>query len=344
MIRRTTNIIKFIALNFLAALFVITSASSAERDLKDGLYAELKTSKGDILLALEFEKTPLTVCNFVGLGEGKMKTVDRAGQRFYDGLIFHRVIPNFMIQGGCPQGTGTGGPGYRFVDEFDPSLRHSGPGILSMANSGPGSNGSQFFITHKETPWLDNKHTVFGHVVEGQDVVNAIVKGDKIERVNIIRVGDKAKAFQADQAAFDKLKATIKAPPSPGETNAKLGQEYREMNKKNVGVMETASGLQYKFLKEGTGPKPIATDKVTVHYKGTFIDGQEFDSSYKRNMPATFPLNQVIRGWTEGVQLMNVGSKVQLVIPPDIAYGPNGRPGIPPNSTLVFEIELLKIN
>ena len=197
----------------LGALAPIGLAIGADADLKDGLYADFKTSKGTIVVRLEPEKTPLTVVNFVGLAEGTLKPTTRAGQPFYDGLVFHRVIPDFMIQGGDPEGTGRGGPGYRFMDEIDPSLKHDGPGVLSMANAGPGSNGSQFFITHKATPWLDGKHTVFGRVVKGQDVVNKIEKGDKIEKLTIVRVGEKAKALKADQETFDKLKTK----PAPGK-------------------------------------------------------------------------------------------------------------------------------
>lgn len=183
----------------------VKEMKQAEQELPEGLYARFQTSKGDIICKLEFEKAPLTVCNFLGLAEGKMKTSVRAGKKFYDGLIFHRVIPDFMIQGGCPLGNGMGDPGYKFRDEFDVSLGHTGPGILSMANSGRNTNGSQFFITHKATPHLDGKHTVFGKVVQGQDVVNAIRKGDKLISVTTIRVGKQAEAFKADQATFDKL-------------------------------------------------------------------------------------------------------------------------------------------
>jgi cyclophilin family peptidyl-prolyl cis-trans isomerase len=173
-------------------------------NMENGLYAKMNTSKGIITLKLEMEKTPLTVANFVGLAEGKIPNKAKdAGVPYYDGLVFHRVIPNFMVQGGDPTGTGAGDPGYKFRDEFHPDLKHTGPGILSMANAGPGTNGSQFFITHVATDWLDGKHSVFGHVVEGMDVVNAIEGGDLIGTVEIIRVGDAAEKFDAAKTFAD---------------------------------------------------------------------------------------------------------------------------------------------
>ena len=198
-------------LTLLTLVSSLMTTKAADSKLADGVYAEFQTSKGKIVCQLEFEKTPLTVANFVGLAEGTKnystdgKDPKKQDKPFYDGITFHRVIANFMIQGGCPQGRGTGGPGYKFKDECRADLKHSGPGILSMANAGPSSNGSQFFITHGPTPHLDGKHTVFGRVVEGQDVVNRIATGDKITTLKIVRVGEKAKAYKGDQADFEKF-------------------------------------------------------------------------------------------------------------------------------------------
>ena len=307
----------------------------------EGMYAKIKTNKGDIMLELEFEKTPLTVANFVGLAEGKIKNNKKeVGEPYYDGLKFHRVIADFMIQGGCPDGNGMGGPGYQFPDEIHTDLKHSGPGILSMANAGPGTNGSQFFITHKETPWLDGKHTVFGKVTEGQDVVDAIAQDDKIIEIDIIRKGENAKKFDS-KAIFDKELEKLE---KQAAEKAKKAKEAIDALKKGAKV--TSSRLAYKIIKKGTGAKAEAGKTVSVHYTGKLSNGTKFDSSYDRNQPIEFELGRgrVIKGWDEGISLLNVGSKATFIIPPDLAYGARGAGGvIPPNATLIFDVELVEI-
>jgi FKBP-type peptidyl-prolyl cis-trans isomerase len=309
--------------------------------MTDGLYAKFNTSKGEILVNLEFEKTPGTVGNFVALAEGNLENaVKPQGTPYYDGLKFHRVIPDFMIQGGCPQGTGTGNPGYSFDDEFHPELKHDKPGILSMANSGPATNGSQFFITHIETPWLDNKHTVFGNVIEGQDVVDAIEQNDSLDSIEIIRVGASAEAFNAIEAfrTFEGSRAEREA--------AKLKTQEDELNSVSAGFDKTDSGLRYKIIQEGSGKKASKGATVSVHYKGQLLDGTEFDSSYKRKQPIDFPIGvgQVIAGWDEGIQLLKVGDKARMVIPSNLAYGSKGAGGvIPPNAPLIFDVELMDV-
>ncbi len=305
----------------------------------DGIYAKFETVKGDIYTVLEFKKTPMTVGNFIGLAEGGIKNTAKAeGVPYYDGLKFHRVIPDFMIQGGCPLGTGTGDPGYKFPDEIDTSLKHKGPGILSMANAGPGTNGSQFFITHKETPWLDGKHTVFGHVLQGQDVVNKIAGNDSLKRLVILRKGKDAENFNAPKVFADEQANVGK---KQAEKEAKEKAEFKAIVDQVTNGKKTDSGLKYYMEKDGTGSSPISTSKVTVHYKGMLMDGTKFDSSYDRGQTISFGLNQVIPGWTEGLQLMKPGGKAYFLIPPQLAYGDRGAGNvIPPNSTLIFQVEL----
>jgi FKBP-type peptidyl-prolyl cis-trans isomerase len=309
--------------------------------MQDGIYAKFTTTKGEILVQLTYDKTPGTVGNFVALAEGNLENGAKPqGQPYYDGLKFHRVINDFMIQGGDPNGTGSGGPGYNFDDEFHPELKHDGPGVLSMANAGPGTNGSQFFITHVETPWLDNKHTVFGKVTEGQEVVDTIAQGDVMEKVEIVRVGDDAKSWNAVEAfrLFNGAKAER-------EAAAKAAAE-QAMKELTAGFDKTDSGLYYKLIQEGSGAKAEAGKTVAVHYKGMLADGMVFDSSYNRGTPIEFPLGmgQVIPGWDEGIQLLKVGDKARLVIPSELGYGSRGAGGvIPPNATLVFDVELMEV-
>ena len=285
--------------------------------MNNGIYAKFTTSKGDVLVNLEFEKTPGTVGNFVALAEGNLEnSLNPQGTPYYDGLKFHRVIPDFMIQGGCPLGTGTGNPGYKFDDEFHPDLKHDTPGKLAMANSGPATNGSQFYITHVPTPWLDNKHTVFGSVIEGQDVVDAIAQGDEM-KLEILRIGDLAQNFNAVEAF-----RTFEGSREKREAEEKAKQKEM-LDKVAAGYDETESGLRYQILQKGDGKKATKGASVSVHYKGQLLDGTVFDSSYKRKEPIDFNvgLGQVIAGWDEGIQLLQVGDKARFVIPSNLAYG-----------------------
>ena len=305
----------------------------------NGLFATISTSKGEIKIELEFDKTPGTVGNFVGLSLGLINnSIKPLGEAYYNGLKFHRVINDFMIQAGCPFGTGTGDPGYKFDDEFHSELKHDRPGVISMANAGPSTNGSQFFITHVETPWLDNKHTVFGNVIGGMDVVNSISQNDEIISVKINAVGDKAKAFDAAKAFEDFNKSKADRIKKEKENELKI---LKDLSK---GFSKTSSGLLYKFEKENNSHKPSNGNKVKVHYKGMLLDGTVFDSSFKRNQPIEFTLGvgQVIKGWDEGISLLGIGDKASFIIPSDLAYGAAGAGGvIPPNATLVFEVELI---
>ena len=310
--------------------------------MKDGIYASIHTQKGTLTLQLHYEKTPATVGNFIGLAEGSLANkVKQIGIPFYDGLNFHRVIPDFMIQGGCPQGSGVGGPGYKFDDEIDTSLRHDKAGILSMANSGPGTNGSQFFITHVPTPWLDGKHTVFGCVIEGQQIVDSITQGDKIDKIEIHRIGKDAQDWDAVTAFNSHIQKAQE------RIEAQKAKQAEEIDKESVGFQQTDSGLRYQIIQEGAGQQVANGQTVSVHYKGQLLDGTVFDSSYKRQKPIDFVLGQgqVIPGWDEGVSLLKVGDKARFVIPSDLAYGSRGAGSvIPPDAALIFDVELVAVS
>jgi len=329
-------------------LIMCAVCKSDAQNLGNGLFARIITNRGEIIVRLEYQRAPLTVCNFVALAEGNMDS--HKGKRYYDGLSFHRVISlangddsNFMIQGGCPQGTGTGGPGYRFPDEIDPALKHDRPGVLSMANAGPGTNGSQFFITIVPTPHLDGRHTVFGYVIQGQDIVNSTLQGDRIERITIVRGGQDANAFRADQQNFDRLLNQVNS-ANADRLQAARQTEINRINSDYPNTQITASGIRYIIQRTGSGGKPAVGNTVSVHYVGRLLNGTVFDDSTLRGRPIEFQAGtgRVIQGWDEIVLEMQVGEKRLVVIPPELAYGDRSVGGvIPANSFLVFEMELI---
>ena len=334
--------------------------------LKDGLYANFQTSKGNMIVKFEDKKAPVTVANFVGLAEGKIENKAKAkGVPYYDGTIFHRVIKDFMIQGGDPKGTGMGDPGYKFDDEKN-DLQHTGKGILSMANSGPNTNGSQFFITEVATPWLDGRHTVFGEVVNGKDVIDSIANVEKgpqdkpktdvvLEKVSVFTKGDEYKNYDA-AAIFNEGKGKIqennKAAVAKIEADKKKKAEEFAANQQKLvddlkaEMQSTPSGLYYKITKATNGAAPQRGDEVAVHYAGKLVDGSEFDSSFKRNQPIDIPIGvgQVIKGWDEGIMLLKEGETATLLIPSELGYGSAGAGGvIPPNAWLIFDVELVSV-
>jgi len=348
---RIKKISFYILIGVILILCNVCKANAQNQNLGDGLFAQITTNRGNIIIRLEYQKAPLTVCNFVALAEGNMTAA--SGKHFYDGLTFHRVISrangdsqDFMIQGGCPLGNGMGGPGYRFPDEFVAELKHDRPGVLSMANAGSGTNGSQFFITIVPTPHLDGKHTVFGYVVQGQDIVNTTRQGDKIERITIIRNGQAASEFKADQEAFDSLQRQILA-ENESRLRAQRQAVIDKINADFPGAQQTASGIFYIIQKQGSGDKPVSGRTVSVNYEGRLLSGTVFDRSELRGRPLEFQAGtgRVIQGWDETVLDMRPGEKRLVIIPPELAYGDNevGNGLIPANSFLVFEMELVSV-
>ncbi|NNE44369.1 MAG: peptidylprolyl isomerase [Gemmatimonadetes bacterium] len=337
-----------------------------EATKEDGLYAVFETSMGPIVTKLHYDKVPITVANFIGLATGGMEwkdtqTGEMVARPFYDGLKFHRIIKDFMIQGGCPLGNGRGGPGYSFIDEFHPELRHSGPGVLSMANSGPATNGSQFFITHKATPWLDDKHSVFGTTVLGQDVVDGMAEVEMtgggqqpstpkedilLTKVTIVRTGADAEAFdwESNWKAREELAKKLAA-----EREAAVAKDLAVLCEKLGANMDDAttsdSGLRSIVTGEGEGTSPTKGQTIAAHYTGYLPNGEKFDSSHDRGKPfeTQIGVGRVIRGWDEAFVDMKVGEKRLLIIPPELGYGARGAGPIPPNSTLVFDVELVEV-
>ena len=316
--------------------------------LPNGVYAKMETSKGEMIIQFFDKEAPVTVANFVGLAQGTIEnTAKPKGTPYYDGIIFHRVIKDFMIQGGDPTGTGMGDPGYKFDDEKN-DLKHEGKGFLSMANSGPNTNGSQFFITEVPTPWLDGRHTIFGKVIQGLETIDAIANVEKgsqdkpkedilINKVTIFTKGEEYQNYNAEKI-FNEGKNKIK------ENNQTL--ETKKFEQIKEGMQQTPSGLYYKITKQGEGKRAEKGNVVAVHYSGKLVSGQEFDNSFRRGQPIEFPvgIGQVIRGWDEGILLLKEGDAATFLIPPDLGYGARGAGGvIPPNAWLIFDVELVKV-
>ena len=354
---------KFFKIFFVAAVLLVVACKPAKYpDLNDGLYADIETNKGDILISLYPEDVPLAVSNFISLAEGENPMVSDSfkGKKYYDGLTFHRVLKNFMIQGGDPLANGSGGPGYKFEDEFptDSSgglkYKHDKAGVVSMANGGPGSNGSQFFITHKDTPWLDGIHSVFGKVEKGQDIVNAVAEKDTIMHISIIRVGSKAKGFDAvkvfetemEKSSIAKKQRIEKAQKEEVIRYNKFLKD-KEVYQKTQGIAKakkTASGLQVLTLKKGRGKKFSATIPTTMHYTMSLADGKPIQTTVGRE-PFTFVLSQqpMIPGVNEVIVNMREGDKLRLFIPYNLGYGERAYGPFPAKSDLIFELEIIKV-
>ncbi len=329
---------------------VMLSCGNEEARLSDGLYAKMETSRGTMYLQLEFEKAPLTVANFVGLVEGTIAFQNREPGPYFDGLTFHRVEPGFVVQGGDPMGDGTGGPGYQFPDELNGELRHEGSGVLSMANSGPNTNGSQFFITLDAAPHLDNRHTVFGHVAGGQGVIKKIKQGDKIERVTIVRIGEAAEAYRADQTIFDNLMLTAWSKVQPRSAPSKPKQPQFTMLDMVMArwpdAVTTESGLSYVITQKGTGEaKPPIGATVYINYTGKLLDDRVFDTSLILGKPKKLELGgkDMIAGLSEALSDMTQGEQRILIIPPELAYGEKGFFGtVPPDAHVIIDVELVE--
>lgn len=366
--------------SLLFAMFLIVTLISCNKkhsNLPDGLYAEIETNRGNILLELDYKKAPVTVANFITLAEGDNEFIVNdtlIGKPFFNGLKFHRVIKEFMIQTGDPLGTGSGDTGYKFKDEFS-DLKFDKGGMLAMANNGPGTNSSQFFITHLETPWLDGLHTIFGHVVNYDlEVVNKIEQDDFIKNVTIIQNGEDAKKFDAKKTFHDYFKIESENQKRKVEAEAAAKKEYEAKYKatldqkvasfaalKNKST-KTATGLRYIITKKGGGKKPAVGTNVYIHYAGFLENGILFDTSeedtaktFGKFIPEKAAANQyapipfqagsksgLIPGFIEGVEKMAIGDKATLFIPSYLAYGEAGAGDvIPPNANIIFEIELM---
>lgn len=329
--------------------------------LPDGLYADLQTNKGDIILRLEFEKTPMTVANFVGLAEGTIaNSALPPGVPYFNGTVFHRVVPGHVVQAGMPGGTKIEGPGYEIPNEIAAGLGHGRAGMLGMANSGPHTAGSQFYITLGDRSYLDGDYAVFGEVVSGLDVVERIVQGDVIKKVSILRTGAKANRFQTDDAAFRRLLSKTKARVEKMEKE-KRAKEAALIRKRWPRAIALEPGLRFLTLREGAGEPLSPGEVITARYRGQTLEGKSF-VSLSDGQPAagetpqpfavTLRATPIIPGIDIALSLMKKGEKRLVIVPPEFGYGRSGfyskpEPGkkrfvISPNTTLIYEVEVDK--
>jgi len=363
--------------SILFAFLLLTSLYSCKEEknnLPDGLFAKIETNKGTVIIQLDYEVAPITVANFVTLAEGKNEYITNENLKkkpFYDGLKFHRVIKEFMIQTGDPLGTGSGDTGYKFKDEFN-NMKFDKGGVVAMANNGPSTNSSQFFITHIETPWLEGKHTVFGHVVQnGMDVVNKIDQGDFINTITIIRNGGAAKKFNAKKTFHDYFAVEAENQKNKLAEEAAANAKYQAVYDQKVAefaalktkAIKTSSGLEYVITKKAGGKKPVNGTEIYIHYAGFLENGTLFDSSIvdvlktfgkldpnraaqNGYQPIPFQAGKkdgLIPGFIEGIEKLSFGDKAVIFIPSHLGYGEAGANGvIPPNANIIFEIELLE--
>jgi peptidyl-prolyl cis-trans isomerase A (cyclophilin A) len=320
------------------AIFSILIATLSFANLDDGIYAHIQTNKGEITVELAYKKVPLTVTNFIALAEGTKQNNKGLGTPYYDGLSFHRVIDQFMIQGGDPNGDGTGGPGYMFADEFS-DLMHDVPGVLSMANSGPNTNGSQFFITHVPTPWLDGKHSVFGSVVKGMDVVNAIVQGDTIEMVKIERIGDEANEFIANEDSFNAL--VLKANEAIIAQQELRLQNFESYVVSNFpGAIQDELGYFTTITKKGNGSFASMGQIVTVDIALSANTGEVMRPP---GSPIPFPLGtgEIISIIETNVQKMTIGEERTAIATYESVFGNAPSGNIPQDAFLIFDLVLI---
>ncbi|MET2985422.1 peptidylprolyl isomerase [Aureibaculum conchae] len=361
----------FKVLFIVTSLLIVSCKQNKYPELKDGLYAEINTDKGTILVQLEYKNAPITVANFVSLAEGTNPYVAKRFKQkpFYNGLLFHRVVPNYIIQGGDPQGTGAGGPGYQFEDEFpvnendDLILTHSKKGVVSMANGGFDTNGSQFFITQRPTPNLDGVHSVFGNTIIGQHVVDSIKKGDRMNRIEIIRIGDASKKFNAPRIFGNYFKELEKEAEIKDKMAKKAKAEFLQLKETYEAKADSLdSGLKIYYINDRENNKPKTGSVVNVFYSGYFTTGELFTTN-KKEIAELFlkydprfearggynpkemdysPDAELIPGFKEGLRKMDIGDKVMLFIPSHLGYGTQGKGPIPPDTDLIFELEIVE--